>query len=150
MPTSADTESLRRVLKDRGLRYSAPRATILQFFLETPRHLSAEDLYLELKDRGDSLSISSIYLNLNVFSEAGLIRTFKGLAGETIYCSQTRPHDHLICQETGEVLDIPQIEVDGVPLGRYLKAKIEMLTGWQVNEPRLEFRVVSPKAETKD
>jgi Fe2+ or Zn2+ uptake regulation protein len=150
MHTSADNESMKQVLKEYGLHYSAPRATILQFFLEAPKHVSAEDLHLMLKDRGSDLSLSSVYLNLNVFSEARLIRTFQGLAGETIYCSQTRPHDHLICRETGEVLDIPEIEVDGVRLGLYLKAKIEEITGWQVDEPQLKIRGVSPKAKAKE
>ncbi len=137
-------DSLRNLLRRYGLRYSAPRARILQLFQESHRHISAESLYLELKNRGGDLSLSTVYLNLGVLSEAGLLRKFKGVSGETIYDSNLQPHDHLLCEQSGEVVDLPEIEIDGVPLGRYLKERIEKETGWEVREPRLEFRGVAP------
>ena len=138
-------DSLRNLLKRYGLRYSAPSASILQLFREAPRHVSAESLYLELKRRGGHLSLSTVYLNLSVLSDAGLLRKFKGVSGETIYDSNLQPHDHLLCERSGEVVDLPEIEINGVPLGRYLKERIEKETGWQVREPRLEFRGLAPE-----
>jgi Fur family peroxide stress response transcriptional regulator len=143
MDTKAD--SLRKLLKRYGLRYSAPRASILRLFREAPRHVSAEGLYFELKHRGGNLSLSTVYLNLSVLSEAGLLRKFKGVSGETIYDSNLQPHDHLLCERSGEVVDLQEIEINGVPLGRYLKERIEEETGWQVSEPQLEFRGVAPR-----
>lgn len=141
-------ESLRSLLKCHGLRYSSPRASLLALFRERPRHISAEGVYLELKRRGGDLSLSTVYLNLGVLCEAGLLRRFKGVSGETIYDSNVRPHDHLLCERSGEVADLPGIEIDGVPLSRYLKERIEEETGWEVHEPRLEFRGVSPRARS--
>ncbi len=137
--------SIRKLLKDYGLRYSRPRASILSFFREADYHISAEDLHLTLKRRGEKLSLSTVYLNLSVLTEAGLIRQLSGLAGEALYDSNVKPHYHLICKETGEVVDVPLPMIDGVPLPRYLKECIQEATGWQIDEPSLELRGVSPK-----
>lgn len=144
--TSNDATSIRDLLKERGLRYSKPREAILRLFEEKPRHLSAEGVYLLLQGQGEKLSLSTVYLNLGVLTGAGLLREFRGVGGESLYDHNVAPHYHLICGETGEVLDVPSLEVDGVPLARFLKERIEEATGWQVDEPRLELRGRSPNA----
>lgn len=137
---------VRELLKDHDLRYSRPREAILSYLHEGHSHLSAEALYLALKHRGEDLSLSTVYLNLGVLTEAGLIREFRGANGESLYDRNVRPHYHLICSVTGEVRDVPQLTIDGRPLGRYLKEKIEEATGWTVDEPQLHLRGVSPQA----
>lgn len=133
----------REVLKDHGLRYSRPREIILGYLLERDRHVSAESLYVDLKGRGEELSLSTVYLNLSTLAEAGLVREYKTPAGQSFYDSNVTPHYHVVCHETGEVMDVPAPEIDGVPLGRYLKEYVEALTGWQVDEPRFSLTGVS-------
>ncbi len=136
-----DVESVvRDVLRDRGLRYSRPREAILAFMAEAPRHVSAESLYQALRDRGEDLSLSTVYLNLGVLVEAGLLREFKGAHGESLYDASVEPHYHLICRETGEVVDVPMPTIDGVALATYLKAYVERLTGWEVDEAHLSLQ----------
>jgi Fur family peroxide stress response transcriptional regulator len=135
-------------LKEHGLRYSRPREAILSYLREEHSHLSAEALYLALKQRGEDLSLSTVYLNLGVLSEAGLIREFRGASGESLYDRNVAPHYHLICNITGEVRDVPPLTIDGVPLGRFLKQQVEAATGWTVDEPQLHLRGVSPEASS--
>jgi len=132
--------AVRGVLRDRGLRYSRPREAILAFMAEEPRHVSAESLYQALRDRGEDLSLSTVYLNLGVLVEAGLLREFKGVSGESLYDASVDPHYHLICRETGEVVDVPMPIVDGVALASFLKDYVERITGWQVEEAHLSLR----------
>lgn len=135
------TEPARELLRTHGLRYSRPRAAILDIFREPGRgHMSAEALHLALRDRGEDVSLSTVYLNLGVLKGAGLVREFGGTAGEAIYDVNTDPHYHLICAETGEIIDVPQPEVNGVPLGRFLREHVERATGWRVEEPRIALR----------
>lgn len=138
--------NIRDLLKDYGLRYSKPREAILSFFQEQSMHVSAEGVYLALKKRGENLSLSTVYLNLNVLTEAGIIREFTGSNGEALYDSNIHPHHHLICKETGKVIDVPALEIDGMPLGKFLKEKIEAQTGWRVEEPEISLLGVSPDA----
>ncbi len=142
----ADRAHVRQVLKERGLRYSRPREAILAYLSEKDRHVSAESLYLDLKGRGEDLSLSTVYLNLSALAEAGLVCEFKGANGESLYDSNVSPHYHVVCKETGEVLDVPAPMVNGKPLGVFLKEEIERSTGWQVDEPQLSLSGVSPTA----
>lgn len=140
----------RTVLKEHGLRFSRPRELILAYLLEENKHVSAEGLYLALKQRGENLSLSTVYLNLNVLAEAGLVREFKGTSGQAFFDSNTAPHYHVVCRETGEILDVPAPTVEGKPLGRFLKETIEAATGWRVDEPRLSLTGVSPEAQRRE
>lgn len=142
-------DDVRDVLKDHGLRYSRPRQVILEFMLEENKHVSAEGLYLSLKHRGEELSLSTVYLNLSVLASSGLVREFKGAAGQSLYDSNVTPHYHVVCKETGEILDVPAPVIDGKPLGRYLKETIEAATGWIVDEPRLSLGGLSPTAAAR-
>jgi len=122
---------------------------ILGFLLEEDRHVSAEGLYLNLKQRGEDLSLSTVYLNLSALAEAGLVCEFRGASGESLYDSNVSPHYHVVCKETGAILDVPAPVIDGKPIGRYLKDAIEAATGWKVDEPHLSLSGISPEARPK-
>lgn len=137
----------RAVMKAYGLRYSRPRELILGYLLEEDRHVTAEGLYQAMKSRGEDLSLSTVYLNLAALAQAGLVCEFQGASGQSLYDSNVSPHFHVICRETGEILDVPAPVIDGKPLGRFLKEAIEAATGWQVDEPHLSLSGVSPKVQ---
>lgn len=141
---------IRDVLREHGLRYSRPREAILAFFSERDRHVSAEDVHVALRERGENLSLSTVYLNLNVLRAAGVLREFQGGEGQKLYDSNVSPHYHLICRDTGEVVDVPAPTIGGMPLGRFLKLKIEEATGWEVEEPLVHLRGRSPTALRTD
>lgn len=143
----ADNSSgMRNVLKEFGLRYSRPREVILGYLLEEDRHVSAESLYVDLKQRGEDLSLSTVYLNLSTLANVGLLREFKGPSGQALYDSNVTPHYHVVCRKTGEVRDIPAPEINGMSLGRFLKEYVEASTGWQVDEPRFSLTGLAPAA----
>jgi len=133
-------DDVREVLRQRGLRYSGPRRVILGYLSEQDRHISAEGLYLALKQRGEDLSLSTVYLNLGVLAAAGLVREFSGANGEALYDSNPSEHYHVICPDTGEVRDVPVPQIDGRPLGEFLKAYVEAATGWEIDEPLVTLR----------
>jgi Fur family peroxide stress response transcriptional regulator len=146
MNRSDRSEGIRDLLRRHGLRYSRPREAIMEIFREGSSHVSAENLHLSLRRRGEDVSLSTVYLNLNVLRDAGLVQEFRGVGGESLYDHNVMPHYHLICRETGQVIDVPAIEVDGVPLGRFLKERVEQETGWTIDEPTFDLRGLSPRA----
>jgi len=148
-PAAMSAQDARELLKEHGLRYSKPRAFMLGYFLEQDRHVSADRLYLDLKERGHNVSLSTVYLNLNALSDAGLVHEFKGLSGETLFDSNVQDHHHLICEATGESIDVPVIMVDGKPITQFIKEQAEALTGWQIREPELVLRGVPQPRDTQ-
>lgn len=141
------SRELRAVLRGFGLRYSKPREAILSYFGERDMHVSAEHLYLELKKRGENLSLSTVYLNLGVLKSAGLVREFSGVGGEALYDSNVGPHHHLICKGCGAILDLPEVAVSEVPLKALLKMHAEEASGWQIDEPNLDLHGLCPACQ---
>ncbi len=147
MTKETQRDSLRNVLRAHGLRYSKPREAILSFFREQDRHISAEGLYVELKQRGQDLSLSTVYLNLGVLKTSGLIREFEGVGGEALYDSSVDPHHHVICTSCGAIADLPLIRIDDTPPTRYLQHRAEHASGWQIEEPTLSLQGLCPSCQ---
>ncbi len=141
-------DKLRMMLRAHGLRYSRPREVILSFFGECAVHISAEELYLKLKQRGENLSLSTVYLNLGVLKHVGLVREFNGVGGEALYDSNVGPHHHLICTHCGVILDLPEIVVSETALIKLLKRQAEASSGWRIDEPKLDLQGVCPDCQT--
>jgi Fur family transcriptional regulator, peroxide stress response regulator len=135
----------RHLLQEKGLRYSKPRDIILGYFKERDKHESAESLFGSLKERGHNLSLSTVYLNLGVLTEAGLIREFKGATGESVFDSNVSPHHHLICKGCGRVMDLPPLSIAGKTPKQFFKSHAEKVSGWKVDEPNLDLLGLCPE-----
>lgn len=108
-------------------------------------HISAEALHRALHDQGVDLSLSTIYLNLGVLKEVGLLRELRAMGEETLYDSNANePHYHIVCRRSGKVIDVPPIDIEGVPLSQFLQQKVAEATGWQVEEPEINLKGLSP------
>lgn len=134
----------RELLRQHGLRYSKPRALMLAYFQERDRHVSAEALHHDLRARGHDISLSTVYLNLSVLSEATLIRELSGSGGEALYDGNVAPHHHLICRSCGLVVDLPLVP-DGEALWTTaLRQHAQTLAGWRLDAPHLDIMGYCP------
>lgn len=88
-------------LRKRGHRITAQREVILQIFREQPHgtHLSAEELYSKLLERGSTVSLATTYRTLKLLSTLGLLRELTFAEGHKHYeLKQDKvPHQHIIC-----------------------------------------------------
>ncbi len=78
---------------------------ILEIVCQAGKHMSAEQIFLLLKQQYPGVVIATVYNNLNGLCEKGLIRKIcvEGFADR--YDSSTR-HDHLVCVQCGDLKDI--------------------------------------------
>lgn len=88
-------------LRKRGHRITAQREIILQIFREQAHgtHLSAEELYSKLLERGSTVSLATTYRTLKLLSTLGLLRELDFAEGHKHYeLKQDKvPHQHIIC-----------------------------------------------------
>ncbi len=61
-------------LKTMGVRMTPQRHAILSYLLDTIIHPTADEIYKALSPRFPSMSVATVYNNLKVFIEAGLVR----------------------------------------------------------------------------
>ncbi|RIJ70710.1 transcriptional repressor [Nakamurella silvestris] len=68
---------------------------------------SAQDIHSLLRDRGDEVSLTTVYRILADSAEAGEVDVLRNDGGESLYrrCS-TAHHHHLVCADCGRTVEI--------------------------------------------
>jgi Fur family ferric uptake transcriptional regulator len=135
MSFEKEREVLSNFIHSRNLKQSTQRQIILEIFLKTERHVTAEELYLIVKKHIPSIGYATIYRTLKLFTEAGLCRELQVENRLTRYehLYDHEHHDHLICTECGKFVEIisPEIEV--------LQEKIAKKNGFVLEKHRLDL-----------
>lgn len=101
-----------QVLREAGLRVTSQRTAIVAILANASDHPNAEDVFSKARLVDGSLSIATVYRNLSLLENAGLIRklTFDGAPARYEMMPQ-RDHDHLVDVDTGELIEIPGGEI---------------------------------------
>lgn len=101
-------------LRNAGLKVTAPRMKILQILETAPvRHMSAEDVYRRLVEAGEDVGIATVYRVLTQFESAGLVERHNFDNGPAVYeIDRGEHHDHMVCTETGDVIEFHSIEIE--------------------------------------
>ena len=85
---------------------SKKRTAILHALSSTREHPTAEMLYAALKPEIPELSLGTVYRNLSVLVEDGLVSRVAHVAGQDRYDAFTHPHAHFVCKNCGSVIDV--------------------------------------------
>lgn len=104
------------------------RDAILTCLRQTKAHPSADWVYAQLKPDIPDLSLGTVYRNLALFKEQGLIISLGTVKGVERFDGDTSAHVHFICTGCGGVQDI-----DGAPQLPGLRSVAEQDLGGQVH-----------------
>lgn len=110
------------------------RSAILTCLQRTSAHPSAETVYQMLQEERPDISMATVYRNLALFKQQGIIQSIGTVDGVERFDYNTQPHVHFICSCCAAVIDLPQIAVP-----QQLKSDVEDLIGGQVNQCQLSF-----------
>jgi Fur family iron response transcriptional regulator len=106
-PATPDTTvRARQILEQRGIRPTAQRVKVAEILLTSPRHLTAEQILLTLREATGHVSKATVYNTLNLFVEQGLAREIHADPERCVYDSTMAPHHHFQNVDTGEMTDI--------------------------------------------
>lgn len=106
----------RQELRKAGLKVTLPRLKILEILEKSePRHLSAEDIYRQLLDTGEDIGLATVYRVLTQFEAAGLVTRHNFEGGHSVFeMDDGEHHDHMVCIETGEVIEFMNDEIEKI------------------------------------
>ena len=100
-------------LKSKGIRPTKQRMILAKLLFENgDRHISAEEIYEELKKEDRKISLATIYNTLKQFTNIGLLKELVIDQNKSIYCSNHDSHYHLYIENEGKIVDIPQKNID--------------------------------------
>jgi len=101
-------------IRNKNLKHTEQRTQILKTFLETERHLTAEELYVLVRRKYPSIGYATICRTLKLLYECGLCRELKVEDGVTRYehLYGHEHHDHLICINCGSFVEVVSPEIE--------------------------------------
>ena len=96
-------------LKKTGLKATLPRIRILEVLELTKNeeaHMSAEDIYKELLKMEEDIGLATVYRVLTQFESAGIVKKHHFEDSRAVYeIISDEHHDHMVCVDTGDVLE---------------------------------------------
>ena len=135
----------RQELRKAGLKITLPRLKILEILERTRRrHMSAEDIYKDLLASGDDIGLATVYRVLTQFEAAGLVTRHNFEGGHSVFeLDDGEHHDHMVCVETGDVVEFVSAEIER------LQADIAAKHGYEILDHSLVL-YVKPGKTTAD
>lgn len=96
-----------------GVRATRQRAAVGGLLDELDDFRSAQEIHEELRRRGDSIGLTTVYRTLQALADAGDVDVLRASNGEASYrrCSEHH-HHHLVCQACGYTVEVegPAVE----------------------------------------
>lgn len=98
---------LEMVLMTAGIQPTKQRLAVANVLLQSPIHLTAEEVLLGARQYLSHISRATVYNTLQAFLDKGLIRSLHLDAERTVYDSRPESHPHLYHEDTGVLEDLP-------------------------------------------
>ena len=95
-----------------GSKHFRKRDAILSFLRCSDQHPS-ETVYAALKPQIPDLSLATVYRNIALFKNQGLIMSLGSVGGVERYDGNIDPHVHFVCTGCGQILDLSEMRLPG-------------------------------------
>lgn len=112
---------------------SRQREKILELLKSTGSHPTADWVYEKLKPEFTHLSMGTVYRNLGILIEQGLIKKIDFGSTYDRFDANIEPHYHFICEVCGKIKDLD------LPVDNKLNTRVEEAIHMTVNTHRIEF-----------
>ncbi len=109
------------------------QANIIHVLKSLSHPISAQDLYVEMKNRDLALGLATVYRNLEALKLEGEVQVRQLPSGEAVYSLVHQDQHHLTCVNCGESFPIDQCPVHD------LEEKLEVSYQFKVYYHTLEF-----------
>ena len=125
-----DAGTVKRFLKDRGLRCTPQRYAVMAFLMEQNTHPTAAEIFEAVNRADPRCSKATTYNNLRDLVQAGLVREVAIEGRAARFDAKGMRHHHFICDRCGKVEDIDWYEVPRLrsrSLGKRILRECELI-----------------------
>ena len=122
---------------------SKQREAMLELLRQTEIHPTADWLHLKLKKEFPSLSLGTVYRNLNILAEQKLILKLPFSDTHDRYEVIKCPHYHLVCERCGSVQDF------NMPHYTEINKQAQKMSRFSISRHRIDFFGICETCQNK-
>lgn len=132
---------MKNKLKNSGLKQTPQRLAILDFLKGNKNHPSVEDIYKSISKQFPTISLATVYNNLETLKQLGIIKELTIDPQKKHFDPNVSPHHHIICIDCGQIVD--------VNINYELKVPDENKCGFEITGNHIEFYGICPDCKNK-
>ena len=110
----AHRDALEEHLARYGLKWTRQREAILEIFLRTKGHFTAEEVHARVARLNAKIGYSTVYRTLRLFVQAKVASERHFRDGLTRYEVRQAHHDHLVCVQCGKILEFERADIEAL------------------------------------
>lgn len=130
-------------LKKSGVRITPQRHAVLEYLMNSMSHPTADEIYKALEGKFPNMSVATVYNNLRVLREVGLVRELTYGDTSSRFEPNMSDHYHVICNSCGKIVDFQY------PVLNEVESLAEQITDFDVSHHRLEIYGVCKECQEK-
>lgn len=125
-------------------RMTRQRRVILQTLVSMRSHPTADELYAVVRSELPSVSLGTIYRNLDVLARSGRVRKLDTGGNQARFDAELAPHHHVRCGACGRVDDVAIVQADELPCPK------QSAHGFTITRCRIEYDGYCPDCRNGD
>ncbi|MBW4629811.1 MAG: transcriptional repressor [Brasilonema octagenarum HA4186-MV1] len=142
------SDTLKAELKAKGYRFTPQRQVIFKIFQHVVKgdHLSAEKVHQLLVERGEGMSLSTVYRTLKIMARMGILRELELAQAQKYYELNTTSnfhHHHIVCVQCHQGLEFGNQAIIKQATKQVKKAGLELI------DCQLTLHAICPEAIQK-
>jgi Fur family peroxide stress response transcriptional regulator len=140
----ASREEIAETLRKSGHRATPQRMVIYEGLWRAGSHPSVSDIHEYVSRIDPSISLATVYKNLQLFVEIGLVQEMGSRDASTRYDPDVNFHINLVCNRCGSVEDFDCISLEEIT------PNIDQQTGFKVLSHNFEARGVCSRCRNAE
>lgn len=136
-------KKVRDAARQRGIRWTHQRQTIVETFAALGEHITAEDLHRKVREIDRSVSAATVYRTVNLLVELGVAEKghFGGGSASFEMALHKDHHDHLVCEACGAIIEFHCEAIED------LQESIAKEHGYVLKTHRMELYGICPACQ---
>lgn len=125
-------EEIAETLRKKGYRATPQRILVYEGLWKAGSHPSVSDIHRYVTTIDPSISLATVYKNLELFAEIDLVREIGSRESSTRYDPDVDAHINLVCNKCGKIEDYDCVFLDEIA------PKLQEQVGFQVQSHHFE------------
>ncbi|MDD9499590.1 peroxide-responsive transcriptional repressor PerR [Staphylococcus aureus] len=130
-------------LRQAGVRITPQRQAILRYLISSHTHPTADEIYQALSPDFPNISVATIYNNLRVFKDIGIVKELTYGDSSSRFDFNTHNHYHIICEQCGKIVDFQYPQLNEI------ERLAHHMTDFDVTHHRMEIYGVCKECQDK-